>query len=208
MDGNSIISSFLPFPPISWWAKIVSAPRIILDRAEHFEKMSYRNRYAISGANNPIQLSIPLIKGRNQRTPMAEVKIHNGEAWQVQHWRTLVSVYRQSPFWEYYEYSLQPLFERPFDTLIEFNLETTLWAMKQLKISQIVDFIDEYLPQAHPGVIDLRHMKPALEKSNSANFPRYYQMFEERIGFQPNLSILDLLCSEGPQTAHWLQSNF
>ncbi len=202
-----IISSLLPFPPINWWAQIDDAETIIFDKGEHFEKMSYRNRYTISGANNVNQLSIPLVKGRNQRIPMAEVMIHNAERWQVQHWRTLVSVYKRSPYWEYYEQSLQSVFETPFEKLVDFNLASFQWLATQLKLKTEVRISDTFVADPPAGSLDLRPMKPADLRDNTGTFPKYYQVFEDRIGFVPNLSILDLLFSEGPRTAIWLKGN-
>ena len=166
--------------------------------------MSYRNRYTVSGANNPNQLSIPLVNGRNQRAVMADVMIHNTERWQQQHWRTLVSVYRRSPYWEYYELTLQPLFETEFTHLVDFNLATVKWVLSQLKQKTEVKFTGTYIAQYPPECIDLRHIKTSNSKKATMNFPKYYQVFEDRIGFIPNLSILDLLFSEGPATMGYL----
>src|SRR5580704_1002841 len=100
-----IISPFFIFPNIGWWVKILNADIVALDGYEHFEKMTYRNRYRISGANNNILLSVPLVKGRNQHVQMKDVLIHNEEAWQIRHWRTLVSVYHRTPYFDHYENS-------------------------------------------------------------------------------------------------------
>ena len=182
----------------------MQATNVTLDKAEHFEKMSYRNRYTISGANNVNQLSIPLVNGRNQRIPMAEVLIHNTVRWQVQHWRTLESVYKRSPYWEYYEQSLHSLFETPFTRLIDFNLVSFQWILQQLKIEPEVQFAETYIATYPTEIIALRSAKPALDKFDIDTFPKYYQIFGDRIGFIPNLSILDLLFSEGPATDAWL----
>ncbi len=201
------ISSFIPFPPISWCAQALQATTIIFDKAEHFEKMSYRNRYTISGANNVNQLSIPLVKGRNQRITMGDVLIHNEEKWQVQHWRTLTSVYKRSPYWEYYEQSLQVLFDTPFNHLIDFNLATVQWLFRQLKAKTAIEFATTYQASYPADFIALRNLKPSQDRQNDGSFPKYYQVFEDRIGFIPNLSILDLLFAEGPATMLWL-TNF
>jgi len=128
----------MPFPPISWWAAVLGAETLYLDAHEHFEKMSYRNRYYISGSNGRIQLSVPLVHGRDQRAPMHDVQISNEQIWQVQHWRTLVSVYRRSPYFDYYEDSLREIFESGFNHLTHFNLTTIDWVKQQLKLPIIV----------------------------------------------------------------------
>ena len=202
-----MISSYLPFPPISWWAYAADAAVLTLDRAEHFEKMSYRNRYRISGANNPIQLSLPLVSGRDQRSPMADVLLFNDHKWQVQQWRTLVSVYKQSPFWDYYESSLQALFARPFSHLTTFNQESILWVVKQLKMNLVIQETDIFIARYPNEITDLRTIKPLKTGTPLPYFPRYYQVFEDRVGFLPDLSILDLLFSEGPNALRWINDN-
>lgn len=190
-----IVSSFMPFPSIAWWMIAANSETIILDKAEHFEKMSYRNKYYITGANGPITLSIPLTDGREQRKAMKDVQICNKDRWQVQHWRTLVSVYKRSPYFDFYEPSLELLFHTPYERLIDFDLASIEWLKKQLKLRFNIEFADNYLKE-YEGAADMRNMKRG--KEDLANTPKYYQLFEERNGFLPNLSMLDLLFSEGP----------
>ena len=194
------VSSSLTFAPVSWWAHVITSPTLIIDTAEHFGKMSYRNRYRISGANGVIQLSVPLIKGREQRTPMRDVLIHNATDWQVQHWRTLTSAYRRSPFWEYYEWTLEPLFQTRYEYLLQFNNDALDWTCRQLDISPERTAAGSFIKDYPDDTDDLR--KLALKNES---VPPYYQVFADRIGFQQNLSILDLLFSEGPATAAWLR---
>lgn len=197
------VASFLPFPNICWWACVPAG--LLLDGHEHFEKMSYRNRYYIGGANGRIALSIPVQQGRHQRSPMREVRISYAERWQVQHWRTLTSVYGRSPFFEHYAHTLQPLFEERFELLADFNLASIQWLQQQLGIvTDIVTETDSYQKQ-YEGWLDIRSIRPAKDQRNEQGlFPQYYQVFADRTGFLPNLSLLDLLCSEGPQAAQWL----
>ncbi len=202
-----IVSSFLPFAPISWWAHVIDADKIIFDSAEHFEKMSYRNKYRISGANNPIQLSIPLVNGREQRAAMNKVQIFNDGKWQVQHWRTLVSVYKQTPYWEFYEQSLQEMFNKEYASLTEFNNDTFKWVAQQLKIKVSSEFTDIYNAVYPEGVNDIRKFKPAIKEEVLSTFPRYYQVFEDRVGFLPDLSILDLLFAEGPRAVSFIRTH-
>lgn len=201
-----VISSYMPFPAISWWAQVADAQILLLDAAEHYEKMTLRNKYRIAGANNPIQLSIPLNGGRDQRTTMDNITIHNQQRWQVQHWRTLTSVYRQSPYWEYYEPELEHLFSTPFDKLADFDLATLQWCMKQLKITPELKKNTVYQKQYPPEIKDIRGYK-GFKKETADKFPAYYQLFEERTGFLPDLSIIDLIMAEGPHTASWIKDN-
>ncbi|MCD6012557.1 MAG: WbqC-like family protein [Flavipsychrobacter sp.] len=188
-----LVSSFLTFPNISWWMRVVEAGNVLFDAGEHFQKMSYRNRYRISGSNNSILLTVPLESGREQRQPMKEVKIFNTDMWQVQHWRTLVSVYKRTPYFDFYEHSLAALYEDDYTYLVDFNSASIGWVRAQLKLEFTINKTDEFVKEYPRDIIDLRN-----EKKSNLQTPKYYQVFEDRIGFQPDLSILDLLFSEGP----------
>ena len=197
----TVVSSFLTFPDISWWGHVASADVVILDAAERFQKMSFRNRYRISGANNSVLLTVPLVSGREQHLPMADVQIYNDARWQTQHWRTLVSVYKRSPYFDHYEESLKTLFETPFTRLIDMDRASIVWVKQQLKMSFTIQETEVYQKHYPADIMDLRNAKKQAE-----NLPKYYQVFEDRIGFVPNLSIVDLLFSEGPHTVNKLKT--
>jgi hypothetical protein len=201
MPDQIVVTSAMPFPPVSWWMQLAHAGTVIVDTGEQYQKMSFRNKYSISGANNIIQLSVPLVKGRNQRTPVGNVAIHNAERWQIQHWRALTSAYRRTPYWEYYEPLLQSLYEQKFDRLADFNIATINWVVRQLKMPLIVTEVSTTVHEV--PAIDLRN----YQAPDGTNFPHYYQVFEDRIGFIPDLCIIDLMCAEGPATLQWLRNN-
>ena len=189
----TIVSSFLTFPNISWWMQVSGADTVVLDAAEHFQKMSFRNRYRISGANNSILLSVPIVNGRNYHGTMREVQIFNEPRWQTQHWRTLVSVYKHTPYFDHYADSLKPLYETRFIHLTDFNRASMEWVKQQLKMGFELQETAIYVKEYPQDVTDIRNVKNA-----DVSLPKYYQVFEDRIGFIPDLSILDLLFSEGP----------
>ena len=200
------VSAYIPFPCISWWAAAATVDTMLLDKHEHFEKMSYRNRYYLSSANGLLTLSIPLQHGRDQRAAMQDVRVDNNARWQVQHWRSIVSVYKRSPYFDHYEPSLAPLFTQAHTRLTDVNMASILWLQEQLNLNFNVTFTQDYLPQ-HPGArYDLRK-KLKRNAVDTGNFPNYYQLFSDRIGFLPDLSILDLLFSEGPHTMAWIEKN-
>lgn len=199
-----VISSLLPFPNIAWWCRTLDQT-VVFDLGERFEKMSYRNRYYIAGANGVITLSIPVEGGRNNRTPMNALQISNAQDWQKQHWRTLYSAYNRSPFFGHYAPSLEKLFTTPFTHLTTFNRKTLDWLSAHAGLKLTAEFRDTY--QKAEDRTDLRLMKPGLETAAGTEFPAYFQVFGERAGFHPNLSILDLLFTEGPYAGHWLRSN-
>ena len=203
-----VISSCIPFPNIYWWSVVHKAEKLCIDVAEHFEKMTYRNKYFITGANGGIQLSIPLENGREQRAPMGGIQIHNRERWQIQHWRTIVSVYKRTPFFEYYEHSLESLFTQEFNLLTDFNLASIHWLKQQLKCNFEEEQLSVYKKDYPEATFDFRQkFKPGAEKQGIAGAGSYYQVFSDRNGFLPNLSMLDLLFAEGPHAISWLQQH-
>jgi hypothetical protein len=199
-----VISSLMPFPSISWWTSILPAHQISWDRAEHFVKMSTRNRYHIAGAEGRLTLSIPLAKGRDQRAAMGDILIFNKDNWQVNHWRTLESAYRRSPYYEFYEHSLLELYSRPYEKLTDFSLASIHWTMRLLRLHPVEVITDVYIKD-YPEGVDLRSYHP-LKQGNAAFLP-YTQVFQERTGFLSDLSILDLLFCEGPMAHDWLTRN-
>ncbi|OSZ79443.1 hypothetical protein CAP35_14680 [Chitinophagaceae bacterium IBVUCB1] len=205
--GSSVISSYIPFPNIYWWLQVLQADKLLLDGGEHFEKMTYRNKYFIAGSNGGIQLSIPLVQGRQQRSPMQDVLIDNKQRWQVQHWRTLVSVYKRTPYFEHYEPILQPLYTTQHERLIDFNLASVMWLCKQLQAVCSISYTDTY-KKDYPESTDMRHtIKPGVERTHLSSIMPYHQVFADRHGFLPNLSMLDLLFAEGPYAVRWMKEN-
>jgi len=196
---RQIVSPLIPFPNIAWWQLVNGCDEVIFDHAEHFAKMTYRNRYYITGANGLIQLTVPLAHGRNQRTAMQDVRIDNKERWQVQHWRTIFSVYGRAPYFEHYAPVLEKLFNQKFDDLVTFNHATIQWLKKETGIN-FNETAASTFKQYESPVVDLRaNFRPGTEKKSlPAEEAIYYQLFSERNGFYPNLSLLDMLFSEGP----------
>lgn len=203
----TIVSSILPFPNLCWWSNACDATEIIFDSTEHFEKLTYRNRYYITGPNGLITLSIPLLGGRQQRSAMQDMLICNKTSWQVQHWRTLISVYNRSAYFAHYAPSLEDLYQNPFESLIDFNLASIHWLKQQLTVNFTEAIAGTYKRAYTEVAADLRsNFKPKVEKQ-SIDSHAYYQLFSERNGFLPNLSMLDLLFSEGPHTMTWMRSH-
>lgn len=195
-----VISPLIPFPNLWWWLQIAECDTVFFDIEETYNKMTYRNRYYIPGANGLIQLSIPISEGRNVRKPVKDIMISNAERWQVQQWRTIVSVYRRTPYFDFYEHSLQSLFETEVISLVEFNFASVNWLTKNLNLK--INFQLE----TKDGIKKLILPKPGIEtKPEPPGF--YMQIFEDRNGFLPNMSMLDLLFSEGPDAMRKLFGN-
>lgn len=185
------------FPPISFYKTLINHDILQIEKYEHYQKVSYRNRCYLAGPNGRMILSVPLTKGKNQRTVMKDVRISNEEKWQALHWKTLVSAYRRSPWFEYFEPELEALYEQSFTYLLDWNLACLDWVNSKLGLSVPVIFTESYekniLPES--GITDARDQLVPGQTVSEA--PEYTQVFQERTGFQPDMSILDLLFCEG-----------
>lgn len=195
------------FPRLSYYKALINRDILLIERYEHYQKLSFRNRCYIAGPNGTILLSVPLARGKNQRTVMKDVKISNEEKWQGQHWKTLVSAYRRSPWFEYHEESLGKLYEQPANFLLDWNMACFEWANDVIGLSHPVAFTDEYEKEYNPasGITDLRDTMDPSSTVSPDNTPIYTQVFQERTGFIPDLSILDLIFCEGRRSLELLK---
>ncbi len=196
-----VISSVMPFPNIEWWCHVSEVSEVVWEMKEYFEKMSFRNRYYIAAGNGLLKMSVPILGGREHKSLIEVTNIAYKEGWQRQHWRTLESAYRNAPYFDFYAHSLQALFVAHYERLYEFNLATVHWLKEQLKLSFNETSTTDYRKH-YSEATDLRTMK---YNGTYDAFPPYYQLFRERNGFLPNMSMLDLLFAEGPYALSWLK---
>ncbi len=162
--------------------------------------MSFQNRMIIPAANGLITLSIPLKGGRENKELLKEVLIDNSQRWQARHWRTITSAYRRSPWFEFYEPSLQPLYHREYKLLHEWNLDILRWIISQLKVEIDLKLaLEQKVVETAEDKQDERYMKPAnyQDRLFCNQLPVYAQVFQDRLGFQSNVSIADLIFNEG-----------
>lgn len=165
--------------------------------------MSFRNRCVIAGAHGTITLSVPLKNGRNQQLPVHEVFIAEKERWQQQHFKSIQSAYNRSPFFEFYRDGLNSLYQQPVEKLVDWNLLCLDWVKEKLTWPVEIRFTEKLIPFQFAGVDDRRNR--VLPKNyQNWNPLTYRQVFEERTGFVPNLSILDLIFNTGPSASELL----
>ncbi len=190
--------------PVSYYAQLIHL-KSDFDIHENFTKQNFRSRTRIFGTNGVISLNIPVQKGA-QDLPMSEVKISNFEAWQRTHWRTFVSAYKSSPFFEFYAYLFEPYFNRNYEKLIDFNLDIHRTILNCLQINANIQFTSKFNPIQKN---DLR-FDYSSKKSHplSSSFPKYQQVFSYSQGFEPDLSVLDLLFNLGPETELYLNQTW
>jgi len=186
------------FAPVTVYKKLAGFSNVVFEQYEHFDKMSFRNRTVVAGANGPVNLSVPLEHGRNQRTLVKDVRIAAKENWQSRHWKTIQSCYNRSPFFDFYFPDLEELYRKKFEYLWDWNLACFEWAIRKLRVSIEVNFSSTYQPfYDDSSYVDWRGKILPKNKLNPGQYPVYRQVFEERLGFLPNLSILDLMFCQG-----------
>lgn len=204
---SSLIIEYQYFGCINYINTLFQFSNIEFEACESFQKMSFRNRMVVAGSNGLVHLSVPLEKGRDQKQLIRDIRISYSLPWQQQHWRTIESCYNRSPFYEFYRNDLEGLYSRKPVFLIDLNREIRDWLWKVLKIPATFAETSEFKHQLPDGTTDLRNRW--LPKNFQDPFPSitYQQVFEDRIGFQSNLSMLDLLFCAGPSSHSLLKGN-
>jgi hypothetical protein len=170
--------------------------------------MSFRNRCQIAGAEGVINLSIPLVNGRDQKALIRDVRIAGSLPWQAQHWKTIVSCYNRSPWFAYYRDELEQLYRKPANYLLDWNWDCLEWSFRVLGMTRSLSRTPSYKVEYTPaeGVDQRGMLMPKDREKWGAGTPRYHQVFEERTGFLPGLSILDLVFCEGKNGIRYIQS--
>jgi hypothetical protein len=194
------------FPPVSFFSTLYEETYFYLDIYDIYRKMSFRNRCLIAGAQGIISLSVPLQQGRNQQLPINEVRISDTEKWQSRHFKSIRSAYNKSPFFDFYQDELAAIYQRPFVFLADWNICCLEWVKEKLTWRTGIRFTESAIPYQSNGIGDLRN---SVLPKNFMNWEpvKYRQVFEERTGFFPNLSILDLLFNCGPPTSELLHNS-
>lgn len=190
-------------PPIQYVALLAKQKEATIEIWEHYVKQTYRNRATILSANGPLDLIIPLEKKNGSKTLMKDVQIAYHDRWNAEHWNAIISAYNSSPFFEYYADDIQPFFTKKYTSLVDFNAEFLLCILQLLKINCKCSFSTDFIK---PNTVenDFRYtISPKIK--NELAFPEYTQVFEEKMPFHPNLSILDLLCNLGPESKSYLE---
>lgn len=183
---------------ITQWAYLAQAKSIILERHDHYQKQTFRNRLYIHGANGKLMLTIPIKHLRKEGyQDYKDVRIDNAFPWQTQHWKSLQTAYRSSPYFEFYEDAISPLYKEEFEGLYTFN-KTLFEVIKGLLgINTTPTFTSEY--SQNPKQLDVRELLNVKKQEYSITI-KYTQVFGDKNGFIPNLSVLDLLFNLGPES--------
>lgn len=190
--------------PVSYYYILLHHDKVIIEQYDHYMKQTYRNRCHIAGPGGVLPLSIPVVRPDTPKCLMKDIQISDHGNWRHLHWNAIESAYNNTPFFDYYKDDFRPFYEKKYSFLIDFNEE-----LRQL-ICELIDFQPstersyEYKTAFNSNECDLReaiHPKKDFELSNTGFIPHpYYQVFDNKHGFLPDLSIIDLLFNMGPES--------
>lgn len=198
-------------PNIQYYRAIVNNGGACIEQWESFPKQSYRNRCQIQTQSGPMALSIPVIKA-NSKQLSKDVRISYHENWQAKHWHAIVSAYNSSPYFEYFRDDFERFYREKFDFLIDYNRESTNLILDILGIKADITFTSDYIKaESCPEmeITDLRDsIHPKVEQVEGCNYftkAPYPQVFDSRLPFEPNLSIIDLVFNIGEESRYYLK---
>ncbi len=199
---NNILLSTAYFAPVHFYSRFIAHPEIFIEQFEHFNKQTYRNRAVILGGNGPISLIVPVVKGRGPKTLIKDLKISYEMDWQRNQWQTIVSAYNSSPYFEYYKDDIQPVFEKKTKYLFNLNQYINDVICDLLEIENKTKLTPDF-EKTPTNTLNFREVISPKNRNNadiSFHPKEYTQVFFDKFKFIPNLSILDLLFNEGPNS--------
>ena len=181
-------------PSVEYVARLLRE-ECVIDLGENYVKRSERNRAAILSANGVMQLTVHVENANRPRQPMRDVKIDYSKRWQHQHWVSILSAYKSSPYFDHYAEELEPFYRREWRYLVDYNMEYLQTLLRLLGAKCEVQVSEQYV-EATEGDLDLR---PKHNEGSTFVAEPYVQVFSDRMPFVENLSVLDLLLCEGPE---------
>jgi hypothetical protein len=201
--GQLIESQY--FGCICFYSNLIGSKYLILEQYESFQKMSYRNRCQVLGPDKVLDLSVPLVGGRDQKAQIHTIKIENHQHWQTIQWRTLESCYNRSAYFLHYKDELKTLLFTRYEYLWHLNLATISWVLKKLKVDIEISFTQSFQKAVTGEILDNRNCFRPSNRMMQQMEP-YQQVYNQT--FQPNLCILDLLFNEGPAAKTYLENQY
>lgn len=203
MEPQLPLFSTAYLPPIAYFAALAKHQEASIEQYETFPKQTYRNRAVILSANGSLPLVVPVTHPYGNHTYTHNIGISYTERWNVNHWRAIVSAYSASPYFLYYKDKLEAILMQHYERLIDLNEALMQYLFKSLKLSVSLQYTKDYAPA---GTIneDYRNLFTP-KKDSDLTFPPYSQVFETKMPFVANLSILDLLFNLGPEAKRYLE---
>jgi len=208
--AHPVLLSTAYFAPVRFYTKTILFQQVYIEQFENFTKQTYRNRCEIMGANGITDLIVPVVKGRNSKKLIKDVRLSYDIPWQKNHWRTIFSAYNSSPFFEYFKDDIRPFFEKKWKYLLDMNLAIHDEICNLLEIENNM-LLTQNFESVPSDSVNLREaLSPKKHRRMQDNFFKpynYTQVFAEKFGFMTDLSIIDLLFNEGPNSYNILVSS-
>ena len=196
-----VLLSTTYFGPIQWYQKLYRAEHVVIEQWESFQKQTYRNRCLIATTQGIQVLTVPVVRG--ETSLMKDIRISDHGNWRHLHWNALQSAYGESPFFEYYQDDILPFFTQRWDYLFDFNEAIRQKMCELIDISPQVSLTGSFQPKADHDFREAINPKHPAPDADFESRP-YYQVYQQKHGFLPNLSILDLLMNTGPESILYL----
>ena len=196
-----VLLSTTYFGPIQWYQKLYRAEHVVIEQWESFQKQTYRNRCLIATTQGIQALTVPVVRG--ETLLMKDIRISDHGNWRHLHWNALQSAYGESPFFEYYQDDILPFFTQRWDYLFDFNEAIRQKMCELIDISPQVSLTGSFQPKADHDFREAINPKHPAPDADFESRP-YYQVYQQKHGFIPNLSILDLLMNMGPESIFYL----
>jgi hypothetical protein len=197
--------------PVQLFSKFLLKGEKCIEQYDNYNKQSYRNRCVILSANGPIPLIIPVKKEKNRKCRVKDIVIDYDTRWQKLHWRGILAGYSSSPFFEYYRDPFEPFYTKHYHFLVDYCFDINSTMLDLLDIDEKMLMTEEYLFEGDERITydfrDVIHPKRELEADPLFSPVPYQQVFSEKYGFVPNLSILDLLFNAGPESKSYLRKS-
>lgn len=192
--------------PVQQYSKMFHFPEVRIETSENYLKQSYRNRCIIAGANGPLPLSVPIVKPDTLKCLTKDIRISDHGNWRHLHWNAIVSAYNSTPFFEYYEDDFAPFYEKKYEFLFDFNEELRMLICQLLDIQPQIQYTTSFEADVEN---DVRWISPKQDIADPSFLLKpYYQVFQDKHGFLPNLSIIDLLFNTGNEGILILRDSF
>ncbi len=191
------------FPCIRYAAQALKADTFRIELYETYQKQTYRSRCVVMTANGVESLSVPVVKTHGSHTITKDIGVSDHLPWQQIHRRCLESAYRNAPFFDHYYPAIEPIFGTRFKWLVDLNEATMQVIFNMLKINKEILYSTDFEKNADN---DFRNAFNAKKRQETTSLPVYYQVFETKFPFAPDLSMLDLIFNEGPESKSYLNS--
>lgn len=201
---SSVYLSTAYLAPVQYYCKLYQYDKVYIETAENYLKQTYRNRCVIASPNGPLSLSVPIVKPETLKCLTKDIRISDHGNWRHLHWNALISAYNMSPFFEYYADDFAPFYEKKYDFLFDYNEALRQLICELLDIQPDIHYTTEYMAEVENDFRESISPKRELVDTSFTPGP-YYQVFQEKQGFLPNMSIVDLLFNKGPEGVLWLK---